>query len=104
MPGRGGLLPGGPGLGGVCLVWRGLLLGGVPGPGGVFSLPGGFSLLGRFSLPGGGVLPRETPPVNRITHTCKNITLAITSLRPVMTIVYSCLVSQINLENKNVLT
>ena len=26
----------------------------------------------------------ETPPVNRITHTCKNITLATTSLRPVI--------------------
>ena len=24
------------------------------------------------------------PPVNRITHTCKNITLATTSLRPVI--------------------
>ena len=38
--------------------------------------PGGGVLLGGFSLPG-------DPPVNRITDTCKNITLATTSLRPV---------------------
>ena len=31
---------------------------------------------------GGSPCP-ETPPVNRITHTCKNITLATTSLWPV---------------------
>ena len=78
-----------------------------------YQVPGGFSLPGPwggssscqvpgggFSLPGprGGVLParsrgglpvrgggaaRRPPPVNRITHTCKNITLATTSLRPV---------------------
>ena len=60
-------------------------------------LPGGgvlpaWSLGGGFSLPGpggGGVLPARSltgdplPPVSRITHTCKNITLATTSLRPV---------------------
>ena len=79
---------------------------------GGFSLPegglpaGGFSLLvgspcqGGFSLPGGvllagggspywGVSLRggfsllETHPVDRITNTSKNITLATTSLRPV---------------------
>ena len=44
-------------------VCRGVLL----ARGGGFSLPG----VGGFSLPG-GVLP----PVNRITHTCKNITFA----------------------------
>ena len=43
--------------------------GGLPGPGGV--------------LPDRGVLQRHPPPVNRITDTCKNITLATTSLRPV---------------------
>ena len=47
----------------------------LPGPGGDLPLPGGV-LLGR-----GGVL--ETPPVDRITDTCKNITLATISLRPV---------------------
>ena len=38
---------------------------------------------GLCLVPGGG--SPETPPVNRITDTCKNITLATTSLRPVMT-------------------
>ena len=63
--------------GGFSLVWGGLL-----GPGGGFSLVpgGGVSLVpGR----GGGGSP-ETPPVDRITDTCKNITLATTSLRPVI--------------------
>ena len=89
---RGGGLPG-PGGGGV-LPARGVCLAGgawsrgVPGSGG-FSLPGG----GGGGLPGpegwgsawsrGGASP-ETPPVNRITNTCKNITLATTSLRPVI--------------------
>ena len=60
----GGVLPGGclPGLGGSPWSW-----GGLPGPGG---------------SPCRGGSP-ETPPVNRITDTCKNITLATTSLRPV---------------------
>ena len=82
------------------------------GPGGVFLGPGGvsawsqggFSLVrggspcrgvsawsrgGDFSLVPGGCLPgprgvlRRPPPVYRITDTCKNITLATTSLRPV---------------------
>ena len=66
---RGGLP--GPGGGSLCL-------GGLPGPGGGGSLPGGVCL-----VPGG--LPRD-PPVNRITDTCKNITLATTSLRPVINI------------------
>ena len=64
LPGLRGVLP----AGGVCLVLRGVL----PGPGG-----GGVCL-----VPGGSL---ETPPVNRITDTCKNITLATTSLRPVIT-------------------
>ena len=95
LPGPGGCLPG-PGEGfslpgpGGCL----------PGPGGVLPARsqgesacwGGFSLPGPggFYLPGlGGGSPvqggaaRRPPPVNRITHTCKNITLATTSLRPV---------------------
>ena len=66
---------------------------GGSGPRGV-SLPGRVSALGGGCLargvsgPGGDLLPGgspcpETPPVNRITHTCKNITLATTSLRPV---------------------
>ena len=46
----------------------------LSGPRGVY-LPG----------PGGG--GQVPPPVNRMTHTCKNITLAKTSLRPVITIV-----------------
>ena len=63
-----------------------------------FSSRGGFSLVRGGFLPGrGGVLPAggglpgpggsspETPPsVNRITDTCKDITLATTSLRPVI--------------------
>ena len=48
--------------------------GGLPGPGGS-SLPGGVCLVR------GGA--RRTPPVDRITDTSKNITLATTSLRPV---------------------
>ena len=89
---------------GVCIPARGVLpawprgVFSLSGPGGQFSLPGpgGFSLPGQggfslpgpggFSLPGQGVLPAwRHPPVNRITHTCKNITLATTSLRPVIT-------------------
>ena len=49
-------------------VWRG------GPPWGVSSCPGG--------SPCRGVLP-VTPPVNRMTNRCKNITLATTSLRPV---------------------
>ena len=85
------LLPGG----GFSLVLEGVLL----GPGGVclvqggFSMPGGVCLVGGVSMPEGGLPgPRggspETPPVDRITDTCKNITLATTSLRPV--IIHTC--------------
>ena len=60
-------------------VCRSLLLdGGVLSPGGCLlwgvSAPGG-------SAPGGSA--SDMPPVNRITDTSKNITLATTSLRPV---------------------
>ena len=48
-------------------------------------MPGGLSALGGG---GGGGIPACTeadpPPVDRITDTSKNITLASTSLRPVM--------------------
>ena len=75
-PGGGGGLPGRGGGGGFSLVQEGV----------VCLVRGGFSLVpGGFSLvPGGGVLWRPpSPPVNRITDTCKNITLVTTSLRPV---------------------
>ena len=94
------------GWGGVCLVPGEVLPGGgcLPGPGGSpcwGDLPGS----GGFSLPGGclpgprgvsawsrrvsawspGGPARRPPSVNRITDTCKNITLAIlASLRPVI--------------------
>ena len=77
--------PEGPGPGGGVCSQGGVL----PGRGGL--LPGGGVLPGRgdspwqrgFSLPGGVPPCPETPRVNRITDTCKNITLATTSLRPV---------------------
>ena len=75
--------------------------GGLPGPGGCLAVPGGVCLVlggvclvpgggspcpGGFSLPRGegGCLETHPPPVDRITDTCKNITLATTSLRPVI--------------------
>ena len=68
MPGLGGGVSG-PGC--VCLVW-----GCVPGPGGSASVPCGI----------------PPPPVNRMTNRCKNITLATTSLRPVIiSLQYECL-------------
>ena len=81
-----------PCRGGVCLVWGGfcLVLGGSPCPGEGLPGPGGGSawswggfLPARRGLPGPGGPARRPPPVNRITDTCKNITLATTSLRPV---------------------
>ena len=50
--------------------------------------PGGVSDLGGMSDPGGGsdaggLSTSDTPPMNRMTDRCKNITLATTSLRPV---------------------
>ena len=111
LPGGFSLVPGGRG---VCLVPGGSPCwgGGLPGPRGVCLVPGGVCLVmggspwseGGLSLSGGflvspggvclvwggclpgprGVLQRPLPPVNRITYTCKNITLATTSLRPVI--------------------
>ena len=46
-------------------------------------MPGGLPGRGDSPCQGGFSLPGD-PPVNRITHTCKNITLATTSLRPVI--------------------
>ena len=96
--GGGGSAPGGRG---VCVCSRGecLLLGGVCS-GGVSVCSGGRCLLqggvcsgGGVSVPGGVyVLSQQTlpPPVNRMTNRCKNIILATTSLRPVITMrVYS---------------
>ena len=91
-PCRGGLpVPGGsPWSGRGVLLARGVLPAGgsawsggfSPGPGGSAWSQGGFSLVrGGVCLVPGGVLWR--PPVNRITDTCKNITFATTSLRPV---------------------
>ena len=99
------LLPGGDvsAPGGMCLLPGGFCSGGVSAPGGVCSwgclLPGGVSaprggvcsggcLLPRGSAPRGGWYPAftkaDTPPVNRMTDRCKNITLATTSLRQVI--------------------
>ena len=57
------------------------------GPGGV-SAPRGMSAGGGGVCSRGGGIPActeaESPPVNRMTNRCKNITLATTSLRPVI--------------------
>ena len=66
-----------PGPGG-CTCWGVYLVpGGVPGPGGVY-LPGGCTWSGGVYLVGGCTCP-GTPPVNRMTDRCKNITLPQTS-------------------------
>ena len=57
-----------------------LLLGGVSVPGG--SAPGGCLLRGVGVVSQHAL--RQTPLVNRMTDRCKNITLATTSLRPVI--------------------
>ena len=92
MPGLGGCVPGPagggvPGPGGWCAWLRGwcawsggvcLVQGGVPGPG----WGGGVCLVWGGGVPDlrGGLASqhavRQTPPVDRITDTCKNITLA----------------------------
>ena len=82
LPGPGGGSPWSGGGGVVRLGLGGVLLGPRGGGGSPWSR-GGFSLvLGGILLGPGGV--SGDPPVNRITDTCKNITLATTSLRPVM--------------------
>ena len=90
--------------GGVSALEGGVCSRGVSAPGGVYS--GGWCLLWGVSAPRGGVCSwrgcllqggvcsrgvasqhalRQTPPlVARITDACKNITLATTSLRPVI--------------------
>ena len=93
LPPGGGLLPGGEGI---CSQGEGVCSGGVSAPGGSglggCLLPEGCLLPGVSAQGRGGVYSwgesqhalRQTPPVNRMTDTCKNITLATTSLRPVM--------------------
>ena len=79
LPGRGCLLPGGS-------PWQGVLpSGGSPCRGG--SPWQGGSPWWVVSLAGGGIpacTEADLPPVNRMTDRCKNITLATTSLRPVI--------------------
>ena len=74
------------------LLGRCLLLGGVSFWGGASFLgvpPSWGGLLGRGGASLAGGIPActeaDTPPMNRITHSCKNITLATTSLRSVTT-------------------
>ena len=59
---------------GGCLVLGGCLLRVVSGPRGESGL--GSGVVSQHAL-------RQTPPVDRITDACKNITLGPTSLRPV---------------------
>ena len=57
----------------------------LPGPGGGVPAWSGvvvFGLGGYLPGPGGGVWS-GTPPVDRMTHACENITLAKTSFWPV---------------------
>ena len=85
---RGGVcLPGGFSLPGGVSAWSGGVLparGCLPGPGGVSAWSrGGSPCRGGVCLVPGGS-PEPPPPVDRITDTCKSITLATTSLRPVI--------------------
>ena len=67
-------------------VFRSLLFRGEgSGPGGVPAWSGGGLVPGGTYLVW-GCLVRYSPPVNRMTHTCKNITLAKTSFRPVINV------------------
>ena len=73
--------------GGSAWSWRG----GSPCPGGVCLVLGGSAWSrGGSPCPGGWPARRPPPAVNRITHTCKNITLATTSLRPVTNLALNC--------------
>ena len=69
-----------PGLEGVCLIQGCLVRGGVPGLG-VCAWFGGGAWSGGSGIP--ACTEADTPPPCGQTHTCKNITLATTSLRPV---------------------
>ena len=87
VPGPGGCVPGPGGCTwsqGVCTWSQGvyLVLGGVPGPRGVYLV------LGGCTWSGGVYLVRYSPPVNRMTNRCKNITLAKTSFRPVIILIH----------------
>ena len=111
--GRGMSAPGGVSTPGGCLLLGGCLLPGGSDSGGCL-LTGGCLLLGGGVCSQGGVcfqggvcsggwcLPACTqadiPPVNRITDTSKNITLATTSLRPVITPCESEYLRLINLQ------
>ena len=77
--------------GGGCLLWGVSVPGGCLLHGGVCSMgvsaPWGCLLWGGCLLQGGGMTActeADTPPVNRMTNRCKNITLATTSLQPVI--------------------
>ena len=86
--------PLGCGPGGGCLLLGGGLIGGGASFLGGCLLGGGASFLGGGGSPwqGGGIqaCTEADPPVNRITHCCKNITLATTSLRPVIIYLLAC--------------
>ena len=73
VPGVNLVLGGVPGPRGVYLVW------GVPGPGGVPGPRGCTWSQGGVPGPRGVYLVRYSPPVNRMTNRCKNITLPQTS-------------------------
>ena len=100
LPGPGGVYlpgPGGvylPGPRGGVPAWSGGVY--LPGPGGgggcTCLVPGGCTCLvrggegGTCLVPGGRAWSGTPPTVNRMTHRCKNITLAKTSFRPVINI------------------
>ena len=81
--------PGGVCSGGVCFggvsgsQGRGCLFQGVCSRGGVSAL-GGVSAPGVCGIPACTEADTPTPPVNRMTNRCKNITLATASLRLVI--------------------
>ena len=96
----GGCLPGAGGAcqGGGCVPGGGACQGGcLPGGGacqGGWCLPGGVPARGGACQGGvparGGCLTSPPHPVDRITDTCKNITLAKTSFRPVTRYTLMC--------------
>ena len=79
--------PGGSVPGGCLFRGDGLLPGGVCCQGGLLPVGGRGCLLGGVWSRGIGIpaCSEADPPVNRMTDRCKNITLATTSLRPVIT-------------------